>query len=87
PEHAVRWHCDPRATLPLGDVLASWQPEQSTLVLVGPEGGFDDAEQELARAAGLTSVSLGPLTLRTETAALAVCSALYVRRGAAKEIG
>lgn len=37
------------------------------LLLVGPEGGWDDAE----RAAGLTPVGLGPTVLRAETAAVA----------------
>ena len=42
-----------------------------TLVLaVGPEGGFCDEELALADAAGFRAVGLGPLVLRTETAAL-----------------
>ena len=40
-------------------------------VLVGPEGGFSRAEIELARAKGLTPVSLGTRILRSETAAVA----------------
>jgi 16S rRNA (uracil1498-N3)-methyltransferase len=40
-------------------------------VLVGPEGGFTAAEAEAAYAAGFTPISLGPFTLRAETAALA----------------
>ena len=40
------------------------------LVLIGPEGGFDLAEIEKARAAGFTSYSLGPRILRAETAAV-----------------
>jgi len=42
------------------------------LVLVGPEGGFDPAEEQAALAAGATPVALGATTLRVETAALAL---------------
>ncbi|MCW5982173.1 MAG: 16S rRNA (uracil(1498)-N(3))-methyltransferase [Bryobacteraceae bacterium] len=40
-------------------------------LLVGPEGGWTDAEREQAEEAGWTAVSLGPQILRTETAAIA----------------
>ncbi len=40
-------------------------------LLLGPEGGLDDAEIQYAREAGFASASLGPRVLRTETAAAA----------------
>jgi 16S rRNA (uracil1498-N3)-methyltransferase len=40
-------------------------------VLIGPEGGLDDVEQEAAIRAGFKAVRLGPRVLRTETAAIA----------------
>ncbi|HVW68271.1 MAG TPA: 16S rRNA (uracil(1498)-N(3))-methyltransferase [Steroidobacteraceae bacterium] len=40
-------------------------------VLIGPEGGLEDTEQEAALAAGFKAVRLGPRILRTETAAIA----------------
>lgn len=40
-------------------------------VLIGPEGGLEDVEQETAIAAGFKTVRLGPRVLRTETAAIA----------------
>src|SRR5439155_1248672 len=40
------------------------------LVLVGPEGGFTGEEVALARGAGIRVVSLGPRTLRAESAGL-----------------
>ncbi len=40
-------------------------------ILVGPEGGWTDGEREEALAAGWQPYSLGPMILRTETAALA----------------
>jgi 16S rRNA (uracil1498-N3)-methyltransferase len=76
-EHPVRWCCDPRAELSLGDVLASWDPASPTLVLVGPEGGLSEDELAGAAHAGLIPVRLGPLTLRTETAALVVLGSLF----------
>jgi len=42
----------------------------AVLLLIGPEGGFTDEEAAAARAAGFEPRSLGPHTLRTETAAL-----------------
>ena len=40
-------------------------------VMVGPEGGFEPDEVELARQAGFLVLSMGPRILRAETAALA----------------
>ena len=40
-------------------------------VLIGPEGGLEEVEQEAALAAGFKAVRLGPRVLRTETAAMA----------------
>jgi 16S rRNA (uracil1498-N3)-methyltransferase len=41
------------------------------MVAVGPEGGFTEQEVELAILNGWEPLSLGPRTLRVETAALA----------------
>lgn len=46
------------------------QPRGSYVVLVGPEGGFSEAEVDLAKQVGYHSVSLGNYRLRTETAGL-----------------
>ena len=42
----------------------------SIAVWIGPEGDFAPAELELAQSAGALPITLGPLVLRTETAAL-----------------
>jgi len=42
-----------------------------TTVLVGPEGGLSEEELAAALGAGFARVKLGPLILRTETAAIA----------------
>jgi 16S rRNA (uracil1498-N3)-methyltransferase len=70
----------PRATISFA-ALPSTPPEGSVTVLVGPEGGFSAAEEAAATAHGFTAVGLGPRVLRTETAGMAVLSALAARWG------
>ena len=48
----------------------------AALFLTGPEGGWSEAEEEAALAAGFRPVTLGPRVLRAETAALAALAAL-----------
>ena len=43
-------------------------------IFIGPEGGFEPEEVELAKAAGILPISLGKRILRTETSALVVLS-------------
>jgi 16S rRNA (uracil1498-N3)-methyltransferase len=50
-------------------------------LLVGPEGGLADDEVALARQRGFHPCRLGPRTLRTETAPLAVLAALQALAG------
>jgi RsmE family RNA methyltransferase len=45
------------------------RPEPSLRLLIGPEGGFDEAELARLTAGGATPVGLGPTILRIETAA------------------
>lgn len=49
---------------------------QSALMLIGPEGDFTPAEAAAAKSAGCAPVTLGPIVLRTETAALYSLSVL-----------
>jgi 16S rRNA (uracil1498-N3)-methyltransferase len=49
---------------------------QRVLVLVGPEGDFTPAEIALAKSHGCRPITLGPIILRTETAALYCLSVL-----------
>lgn len=68
----------PHAPLP----LAALAPGPGAIeLLIGPEGGFEEPECEAAVAVGYESRSLGPRTLRTETAALAAIVALQVALG------
>lgn len=54
--------------------VARYQPLQSSLVLIGPEGDFTTGEADALRGHGFQAVSLGAARLRTETAALAACT-------------
>jgi 16S rRNA (uracil1498-N3)-methyltransferase len=47
------------------------------LILIGPEGDFTPAELSLAKSAGCLPLSLGPLVLRADTAALYTLSILH----------
>jgi 16S rRNA (uracil1498-N3)-methyltransferase len=47
-----------------------------TLLLVGPEGGFTEAERAAAHASGAQSMGLGRLILRADTAPLAALTVL-----------
>ena len=62
-------------------VLAAFQAAQQrsprkVLWLVGPEGDFTPAEMSLAKSCGFEAITLGPLVLRCETAAVYALSVL-----------
>jgi 16S rRNA (uracil1498-N3)-methyltransferase len=48
-------------------------------IFIGPEGGFDESEVDLAVSAGIERISLGRRILRTETAGMAVLSVLMFK--------
>lgn len=54
------------------------QPKQNTLVLIGPEGDFNEEELEMALEKGFIKVSLGANRLRTETAGIVACHTLHI---------
>ncbi|MBA2431770.1 MAG: 16S rRNA (uracil(1498)-N(3))-methyltransferase [Chthoniobacterales bacterium] len=64
-------------TLHLKQVLSAYgnRPE-SVLMLIGPEGDFTPAELNLARRHGCRPITLGPIILRVETAAIYCLSVL-----------
>jgi 16S rRNA (uracil1498-N3)-methyltransferase len=61
---------------PLKTLLGDTRP-RSVLILIGPEGDFTPAEISLAKNAGCLPLSLGPLVLRAETAAIYALSILH----------
>ena len=56
-------------------------PTNGLRFIVGPEGGFTDAEMLQTKNCGFMDIRLGPRVLRTETAALTVLSALQLQFG------
>ena len=65
----------------LKKILAAYSSErgdrpQSVLMLVGPEGDFTPAELAVARRHGCQPITLGPIILRVETAAIYCLSIL-----------
>ena len=77
PSPAVRLLFVPGAA----DRLAAIELPSELELVVGPEGGFSDAELALIRSHGARAVSLGPRVLRTETAAPAALAIVQALRG------
>ena len=65
----------------LKNVLADYvaqhgNPAENVLMMVGPEGDFTPAELALAKSNGCRPITLGPIILRVETAAIYCLSVL-----------
>ncbi len=70
--------------LQIGDVLLKQQgslEQKRVLLIIGPEGGFGEAEIESAEQAGAQAVGLGKRILRTETAAMVGLTCIYYHTG------
>jgi 16S rRNA (uracil1498-N3)-methyltransferase len=80
PPAGLRYFLDEKAGMPpLAAVIpphGERRGSDSVALLTGPEGGWTDAERAAAIAAGWAPVSLGPLVLRAETAAIAAAAIL-----------
>jgi 16S rRNA (uracil1498-N3)-methyltransferase len=76
---ALKLCLDPGAAMGLGAALAE-RGGRPLSVLVGPEGGFTQAELDAAEGAGFVRVRLGELVLRAELAAIAALSAVVAQR-------
>ncbi|MGP8033804.1 MAG: 16S rRNA (uracil(1498)-N(3))-methyltransferase [Steroidobacteraceae bacterium] len=77
PAH-TRLLLSPEGSAPLKDLK---HPAPAVTVLIGPEGGLTDEEEQAAVAAGFAAVRLGPRVLRTETAAIAALTLLQRELG------
>ncbi len=82
-EARCRFACDEEPGAPplLNAIPATRSAGDIAAVLIGPEGGWTDAERSAFREAGWVPVGLGPQVLRAETAAiasLAVLSAVWL---------
>jgi 16S rRNA (uracil1498-N3)-methyltransferase len=64
---------------PLKHILGTYALSHlsTVLILIGPEGDFTPAELSAAQSAGCLPLSLGPLVLRADTAALYTLSILH----------
>ncbi len=60
----------------LAALPAQRSAEDTVALLIGPEGGWTDAERETFIAAGWTRVTMGSTILRAETAAIAAVSVI-----------
>ena len=56
------------------ELIQSIKPGQSVGIFIGPEGGFDDKEIEMAQSAGIIPITMGRRILRTETAGFTILS-------------
>lgn len=75
----------PRAAAGQAGVASGWTTGQKSarvLLAVGPEGGWVPFELDLLQARGFRPVGLGPRTLRTDTACVALLAMVHAARGA-----
>ena len=56
-----------------------YEPGQNAVILIGPEGDFSEEEVRKATELGYQTVSLGYSRLRTETAGVTACAAIYLK--------
>ncbi len=76
-QFTCRYALDECGGQPLAGVLPSTRAASDRVaVLIGPEGGWTEDERAAFVKAGWTQVTLGPLILRAETAALAALAVI-----------
>ena len=61
------------------ELIGGLKPGQSVAVFIGPEGGFDEEEIELASEAGMQLITMGKRILRTETAGFTILAWIMYR--------
>ena len=66
---------------PLRQAIEAAPVQKSTVLAIGPEGGWTDAEFAAAQSAAFHEASLGKLILRTETAVAAALASLNYALG------
>jgi 16S rRNA (uracil1498-N3)-methyltransferase len=60
------------------EIMASMIAYPTIGIFIGPEGGFEETEIELAKAEGIHPITLGRRILRTETAGLATLAMMVL---------
>ena len=71
----IAW-CD---DVPKTPILSALYEGEDAIILIGPEGDFTKEEFDVAITAGYQAISLGQNRLRTETAAVLVAQAFYLK--------
>lgn len=56
------------------EIIDSLKPGEDVAIFIGPEGGFEETEVQLAVENGIEPITLGKRILRTETAGMTVLS-------------
>jgi 16S rRNA (uracil1498-N3)-methyltransferase len=77
-QNSLRLLLTPEAGLALRELPP---PTLPVVVMIGPEGGWEEGEIQAAQVAGFQPIRLGPRVLRTETAGAAVLAAMQARWG------
>jgi 16S rRNA (uracil1498-N3)-methyltransferase len=77
----LRVVADPLAATPLMEVVRS-NPAERTLLAIGPEGGWNAFELGLLQAHRFQPAGMGPRTLRTDTACVALLALAHGTRSA-----
>lgn len=72
-QNAVRLLLTPETGIALRELPP---PNVPVIVMIGPEGGWEEGEMQAAQAANFQPLRLGPRVLRTETAGAAVLAAM-----------
>ena len=78
-ESGLRVVADQSATRSLTDVVRA-RGHERTLLAIGPEGGWNAFELDLLAAHGFQAVGMGPRTLRTDTACVALLALAHNAR-------
>lgn len=82
PEDRALLFCDETGGQPMLDALKDRPHGGPAAILIGPEGGFTDAERQMIRAIpSAVPLSLGPRILRADTAAVAAISLWQALQG------
>lgn len=61
--------------------INSGTEKRTVSMMIGPEGGFDEKEAELAHLEGIMTATLGPRILRTETAGMTAAAVIMYATG------
>jgi RsmE family RNA methyltransferase len=74
--NGLRLVASPTAASSTGAVVRE-STDEPVLLAIGPEGGWNDFEMDLLGARGFRSIGMGPRTLRTDTACVALLALVH----------